>query len=161
LVRNGKVAAVGNALTAPAGATVIEAKGRALTPGFFGGLSAIGLEEVQQEGGTADESLVVREAFQDVQLRPEFDPTIAFNPRSTLVPVTRIEGVTWTVLAPGAPEGGGGTFIQGQGAAVTLDGRYDAVIDGSRALFINLGTDAFSISGGSRAAQFMLLDEAI
>jgi Amidohydrolase family len=161
LVRSGKVAAVGNALTAPAGATVVDARGRALTPGFFGGLSAVGLEEVQQEAGTADENLVVREPFHEVQLRPEFDPTIAFNPRSTLVPVTRVEGITWTVLAPGAPESGGGSFLQGQGAAVTLDGRYDAVLEGSRALFINLGTDAFAISGGSRAAQFMVLDQAI
>lgn len=160
LVRNGRVTAVGTSLTAPEGVKVIEARGRALTPGFFGGLSAVGLEEVEQEEGTADEKLVIRAPFHEVQLRPEFDPTISFNPRSTLVPVTRVEGVTWTMLAPASPSGGG-SFIQGQGAAVTLDGRYDAVLAGSRALFINLGTDAFAASGGSRAAQFMVLDEAI
>ena len=161
LVRNGRIAAVGAPLTAPAGATVIEAQGRPLTPGLFGGVSAVGVEEVEQEDGTNDENLVVREPFHEMQLRPEFDPTVAFNPRSTLVPVTRIEGVTWTMLAPGKPDGAAGSFVQGQGAAVTLDGRYDAVLDGSRALFVNLGTDVFSISGGSRAAQFMVLDQAI
>ncbi|MGH8239639.1 MAG: amidohydrolase family protein [Steroidobacteraceae bacterium] len=160
LVRRGIVTAVGNALAAPDGATVVEAKGRALTPGLFGGLSAVGLEEVEQEEGTADENLVIRAPFHEMQLRPEFDPTASFNPRSTLVPVTRVEGVTWTVLAPGAPSNGG-SFIQGPGAAVTLDGRYDAVLAGSRALFVNLGTDAFAVSGGSRAAQFMVLEEAV
>src|SRR5262245_56140147 len=42
LVRNGRIAAVGNAIAAPAGATVVDAKGRALTPGLFGGLTALG-----------------------------------------------------------------------------------------------------------------------
>jgi hypothetical protein len=161
LVRDGKIAAVGANLTAPAGATVIDARGRALTPGFFGGLSAIGLEEVQIEPTTADESLAISAPFQDMQLRPEFDPTLAFNPRSTVVPVTRIEGITWTVLAPATPALGGGNFLTGQGAAVTLDGRYDAVLDGSRSLFVDAGSDTFQISGGSLAAQFMMLDQAI
>jgi hypothetical protein len=161
LVRNGRIAAVGNALAVPAGATVVDAKGRALTPGLFGGVTAVGLDEVEEEDGTDDAKLLVREPFHEIQIRPEFDPTIAFNPRSTLVPVARVEGVTWTVLGPGKPDDGGGSFVQGQGAAVTLDGRYDAVLDGSRSLFVNLGTDAFAITGGSRAAQFMVLDQAI
>ena len=79
----------------------------------------------------------------EMQWRPEFDVTAAYNARSVLVPVARIEGLTWTVLAPGSVEGG--TFVAGQGAAVTLDGRYDAVLNGSRSLFINLGGNANSI----------------
>jgi hypothetical protein len=161
IVHDDKIAAVGTGLTAPTGATVIDAKGRTLTPGLFGGLSAIGLEEIQLEQTTADESLAIKTPFHEMQLRPEFDPTMAFNPRSTIVPVTRIEGVTWTVLAPGTPVFGGGNFVTGQGSAVTLDGRFDAELAGSRSLFINVGSDTFSISGGSVAAQFMLLDQAV
>src|SRR5262249_6079503 len=85
--------------------------------------------------------------------------TRAYNPRSVLVPVTRMEGLTWSVLAPGTTEGG--NFLAGQGAAVTLDGSYDAVLDGSRSLFINLGGQMNSYSEGSRAAQWMLLEQAI
>src|SRR5262249_49792356 len=118
LIHEDKIAAVGTGLTAPTGATVVDAKGRVLTPGLFGGLSAIGLEEVQLEASTVQESLEIKAPFHETQLRPEFDPTVAFNPRSTVVPVTRIEGVTWTVLAPGTPIFGGGTFVTGQGAAV-------------------------------------------
>jgi hypothetical protein len=160
LVHDDKISAVGAGLTAPAGATVIDANGRVLTPGLFGGLSAIGLEDVSLEEGTNEESLAMKAPFHELQLRPEFDPTIAFNPRSVIVPVTRVEGVTWTMLRPGTSDGGG-SFITGQGAAVTLDGRYDAELTGSRSLFVNIGTDAFEMSGGSLGSQFMLLDQAL
>ena len=63
------------------------------------------------------------------------DVTTAYNPRSVLVPVARVEGLTWTVLTPGS--GPGGSFLAGQGAAVTLDGSYDAVLQNSRSLFVN------------------------
>lgn len=162
LIRGGKIARVGTDLAAPAGAVVIEANGRALTPGLFGGLTALGLEEVQLEPATIDQSLDIRAPLHELQLRPEFDPTMTFNPRSTAVPITRVEGITWAVIAPGTPvQGGGGTFVTGQGSAVTLDGRFDAALQGSRSLFVDLGSDSFGISGGSRAAQFMLLEQAI
>jgi hypothetical protein len=83
----------------------------------------------------------------------------AYNGRSVLVPVTRIEGMTWTVLNPGVAASG--NFLAGQGAAVTLDGRQDAVLDGSRSLFIDLGGQMNSHSGGSRAAQWMVLEQAV
>jgi hypothetical protein len=159
LIRDGKIAAVGSGLSAPADATTVDAKGRALTPGLFGGLSAIGVEEVSLEPTTADAGLILNAPPFEMQWRPEFDVTAAYNPRSVLVPVARVEGLTWTVLAPASAEGG--TFLAGQGAAVTLDGRYDAVLNGSRSLFINLGGNANGMSAGSRAGQWMLLDQAI
>jgi hypothetical protein len=159
LVRDGKIAAVGTGLSAPSGATTIDAKGRALTPGLFGGLSGIGIEEVSLEPTTTDASVILNAPAFEMEWRPEFDVTSAFNARSVLVPVARIEGLTWTMLAPGSFEGG--AMLAGQGGAVTLDGRYDAVLAGSRALFINLGGSANSLSAGSRAGQWMLLDQAI
>src|SRR5262249_36582461 len=62
-----------------------------------------------------------------------------------------------SVLAPAS----GDSIVGGQGAAVTLDGRYDAVLPGSRALFVQLGGGSNKISNGSRAGQFMLLDQAV
>lgn len=158
LVRDGKIAAIGTGLSAD-GATTVEANGRALTPGLFGGLSAIGVEEVSLEPTTADASVVLNAPAFETQWRPEFDVTAAYNPRSVLVPVAQVAGLTWTVLAPGSAEGG--TFLAGQGAAVTLDGSYDAVLNGSRSLFINLGGNSNAQSAGSRAGQWMLLDQAI
>ncbi|HSE11099.1 MAG TPA: amidohydrolase family protein [Rudaea sp.] len=165
LVRGGKIAAVvesgAQALQVPAGTRVVEAHGRALTPGMFAGLSHIGLEEISAESSTVDARLDFKAPAWDQKWRPEFDVTLAYNPRSTLIPVARVEGLTWTVLEPDA----GDSIIAGQGAAVVLDGRLEegsrATLSGSRSLFVELGSAAEKLSGGSRAAAYMLLDQAI
>ncbi len=127
LIRGGRIAALGPALGVPPGTAVIEARGRPLTPGLFGGLTAIGLEEVSLERSTVDSSLSVgASALKDAQWRPEFDVALAYNPDSVLIPVARVEGLTWTVLAPVSVAGG--SFVAGQGGAVVLDGREDAII---------------------------------
>ena len=84
---------------------------------------------------------------------------MAFNPHSAAIGVNRVEGITFTVLSPSALPGG--SFVAGQGSAVLLDGRYDAALAGSRSLFIDLGGDASQLSGGSRAGQWMLLEQAV
>jgi amidohydrolase family protein len=159
LVRDGKIAAVGSGLSAPSGVTTVEAKGRVLTPGLFAGLTAIGIEEVSLEPTTVDSGVTLNAPAFELAWRPEFDVTNAYNPRSVLVPVAQVEGLTWTMLTPAGGEGG--ALLTGQGGAVTLDGRYDAVLAGTRALFITLGGDANILSAGSRAGQWMLLDQAI
>jgi hypothetical protein len=160
LIRGGRIVAVGTGLAASAGLPVLEARGRPLTPGLFAGLTAIGLEEVTVERSTVDSALSVgAAALKDAQWRPEFDVTLAYNPDSVLIPVARVEGLTWTVLAPVSTAGG--SFVAGQGGAVILDGRDEAILAGSRTLFVNVGSDASVYSGGSRAAQYMLLDQAI
>ncbi|HWK51167.1 MAG TPA: amidohydrolase family protein [Steroidobacter sp.] len=158
LIRDGKIHSIGTGLSAD-NATSIDAKGRALTPGLFAGLTTIGIQEVSQEATTDDASIGLGAPAYEMQWRPEFDVSTAYNGRSVLVPVTRIEGMTWTVLNPGIASSG--NFLAGQGAAVTLDGRQDAVLDASRSLFINLGGQMNSHSGGSRAAQWMVLEQAV
>jgi hypothetical protein len=157
LVEDGRIAAVGSGVAAPADATVVEAKGRPVTPGMFGGLSQIGLEEVNQEEETYDASLELASPAWEHMWRPEFDVTPAFNARSIVVPVNRVEGITWAMLAPLA----GHSLVVGQGSAVTLDGRFDAAYPGSLTLFVGWGSAAHDASGGSRAAQYMLFDQAI
>jgi hypothetical protein len=156
-VRAGVITAIGAALPASSGAIVIEAKGRDLTPGMFGGLSGIGIEEIGAESSTVDSSLNLKSPPWDQQWRPEFDVTVSYNPHSVTIPVTRIEGITWAVLSPGS----GDSIMAGQGAAVTLDGRYDAVLRGSHTLFVQMGNSGARSAGGTRAAEFMLLDQAI
>jgi hypothetical protein len=157
LVRDGAVAAIGAALPATAGATVIEAKGRDLTPGMFGGLTTAGIDEIAGESSTVDSSLNFKSPSWDQQWRPEFDAATSFNPHSVIVPVTRIEGITWAVLSPSS----GDSIMAGQGAAITLDGRYDAVLRGSHVLFVQMGNSGARVAGGTRAAEFMLLEQAI
>jgi hypothetical protein len=157
LIRAGAVAAIGTALPASSGATVIEAKGRDLTPGMFGGLTGVGIEEIGGESSTVDSSLNLKSPSWDQQWRPEFDVSLSFNPHSVTIPVTRLEGITWAVLNPSS----GDSIMAGQGAAVTLDGRYDAVLRGSHTLFVQMGNGGARSAGGTRAAEFMLLDQAI
>jgi Amidohydrolase family len=157
LIRGGTVAAVGAGLPVPAGATLIEAKGRDLTPGMFGGLTAVGIEEIGAESSTVDSSLNLKSPPWDQQWHPEFDVSLSFNPHSVVVPVTRLEGITWAVLNPSSSD----SIMAGQGAAVTFDGRYDAVLRGSHSLFVQMGNGGARLAGGTRAAEFMLLDQAI
>lgn len=157
LVRDGKIAAVGRGLTALSGTVVVEARNRPLTPGLFGGLSTIGVEEVPGESDTIDSRFSLGTSSGQQRWRPEFDVTLAYDPRSDVVPVTRIEGLTWTVLVPRNRD----AILGGQGSAVTLDGRFDAALSGSRSLFVTWGSAGSSRSGGSRAAQYMLWEQAI
>src|SRR5690606_24788290 len=53
----------------------------------------------------------------------------------------------------------GGSIIGGQGAVMRLDGSVDPA--GPNVLFVDLGSDAAGLSGRSRAAQWMILDQLI
>lgn len=151
LVQGGIIRAVGRGLSAPAGVPMVEAKGRMLTPALFGGITEIGIEEVSGESSTVDSALKIGEQ----PLRPEFDVTLAYNPASVLVPVARLDGIGFTAL--GAATGGG--FVAGQGGVVRFDGSADPI--GPRALFLRLGAAASELTGQSRAAQWMLLQQMV
>lgn len=152
LVRNGIIQAVGSGLSAPAGVDTIDAQGKPLTPAFFAGITEIGVEEVSGESATDDSSV----SLSNLQpVRPEFDVTLAYNPASVLIPVTRVEGYGFTLLGASA----GGSFVAGQGGILRLDGSADPI--GPRALFVRLGSGASELSGKSRAAQWMLLDQLV
>ncbi|PII18737.1 amidohydrolase [Stenotrophomonas sp. LMG 10879] len=151
LVQGGIIRAVGRGLSASAGVPVVEAKGRTLTPALFGGITEIGIEEVSGESSTVDSALKIGEQ----PLRPEFDVTLAYNPASVLIPVARLDGIGFTAL--GAATGGG--FVAGQGGVVRFDGSADPI--GPRALFLRLGAAASELTGQSRAAQWMLLQQMV
>ena len=150
-ISDGVIQRIGKDLPVPTDDVfVFNAEGRPLTPGFFAGISSIGITEVSAVEESFDGSL----AFQD--MRPEFDVVPAYNPNSSLIPVTRIEGFSFTLLGAGAK----GTIFGGQGHTVELSGGYESFI-GNPVLYINVGRDASSLSGGSRAAQWMLLNQAM
>lgn len=161
LVQGGHIQAIGSGLQAPAGISSVDAKGRALTPALFAGVTSLGLEEVSAETPTVDGALALGATTPGtgLQMRPEFDVTLAYNPRSMVIPVVRTEGLGFTVLAANATEGG--SLLAGQGGVVRLDGGFDAPLAGRRLLFAALGGDAAALTGNSRAAQWMLLEQAV
>lgn len=150
LIRDGLVQALGADLTAPADAVVIEADGKPVTPGLFAGISAHGLTEIGAVEHTVDSTL------KGAGMRPEFDVTPAYNPLSSVVEVTRIEGITWALLGAAQEK----SIIGGQGQVVSLNGKFDA-FRGAKVLFVSIGGPVSGKSGSSRAAQWMLLEQAI
>ncbi|PNS08950.1 amidohydrolase family protein [Solilutibacter silvestris] len=155
LVRHGRIAAIGHGLNG-AGATVVDAAGKPLTPALFAGINDIGVEEVSGESTTVDSHIGLA-GGKDMSVRPEFDVTTAYNPESVLIPVARVEGFGWTMVS--ANPGSGGSLIGGQGGAFRFDGSLDPI--GGRVLFVTLGGDSANLTGGSRAGEWMILDQLI
>ncbi len=150
LVADGVIKSIGSDLRAPEGARVIEADGRPVTPGLWAGISGIGTAEVSGVEQSVDSTNAIE------SMHPEFDVSLAYNPNSTLVPVARVEGHTFTTLGTGM----GGSIIGGQGRVVALDGGFDS-FHGGYVLYISLGRSASGKTGGSRAAQWLLLNQAV
>jgi hypothetical protein len=79
LIVDGVITAVDFGLEIPQDAELIEAEGRPVTPGFFAGISALGIEEVSLEAATVDNQLILGEAPIPDKLRPEFNVALAFR----------------------------------------------------------------------------------
>jgi hypothetical protein len=155
-VRDGRVAELGAALTPGTGTVVVEANGRPLTPGLFGGITGLGVSEIELESATVDRSAFSGTSAGGFVARPEFDATPAFNANAVAIGVNRAEGITFAMIAPQAA----GTLFAGQGAVARLDGSPDPFIAASRTQFLDMGAAATDTVGYSRAAQLMLLEQA-
>jgi len=153
LISDGVITDVGKGLSAPEGAKVIDANGRPVTPALFAGVSVIGLSEVELEASSVDSAI---KGLAAPYMRPEFDVAPAYNPHSSLVPITRVEGYGFTLLGATA----GDSIIAGQGRMVRLDGDYASFV-GDDVLFVVLGSSGSELAGGSRAAQWMQLEQAV
>jgi hypothetical protein len=152
LVSGRTIKSIGQGLPVPEDARVIDAAGRNLTPALFGGISEIGLAEVSAVDESVDNSV---SGVAKANMRPEFDVSLAFNPASTLVPVARVEGLGFTLLGASAADG----LIGGQGRLAWLDGSWTSLF-GNRVLFVGVG-GVSEKQGGSRAAQWMVLDQVM
>lgn len=155
VIEDGRITAIAPSAAGPPGASVIDAAGKVVTPGFFGGIGYLGLQEIGLEP-TAEDYALRMDA-----MRPEFDVAPAYNADSVAIAVNRMDGVTFAVISPGAESGrdGGpnGSIVAGQAAVVALDGRSPLA---PRALLVDIGADTIRMAGGSRAADFMLLRQA-
>jgi imidazolonepropionase-like amidohydrolase len=151
VVRDGKIAAVGAAVEVPAGARVVDASGKVVTPGLFDSLTQLGLVEVGQVATTRDYRVEDDEVTAALAVAP------ALNPRSTLIPVNRVEGLTRAVVAPQPGE----SLIAGQGAIIHLGLGPDLVVRAPAAMFAVLGERGAELAGGARGAALLRLREAL
>jgi len=150
LIADGVIEQVTQGLAGAAVDIAIDAEGRPVTSAFFAGITALGLNEIGMVYDTVDSRL------QDLYtglIHPEFDVRDAFNPYSSAIPVTRVEGFGYTLLAA-AP---GDRPLSGQGSLVRLDGGFSS-FEGKPVMFVNVDGAAGNKLGGSRGASWMLLN---
>ena len=159
IISDGRIVSVGDNTKAPDGATVIDAGGKIVTPGLFTPVGDLGLVEVGFSAGPVDG------VQRGDQFTASFDVTDAYNRRSTLIGINRIEGVTRALIAPSAswPDESGVTshVISGLATVVNLGDGPDSIDRRAAALVVNLGEPSVGLAGGSRAAVMMILRQAL
>jgi imidazolonepropionase-like amidohydrolase len=154
VIRDGRIAAVGADVAVPPGARVIDGAGRTVTPGFIESATQIGVVEISLSAdGTADQRTT------DPGIGAAFTVLDAFNPHSTVIPVTRVEGVTRALVLPGAT---GHVFV-GQGAVMDLGGAHvpQSVTRAPAAMLALVGESGAGVAGGSRVSAMLRLRETL
>lgn len=152
LIKDGRIAAVGADVAIPADAGRIDATGKVVTPGIFDPESQFGVVEVGAVRETRDGSAG------DSRFSAAFDVAEAINPRSVLIPVNRIAGVTRAMVSP---TNGGKRIIAGRGAIIDLGSTEGFIHRDPAAMFATLGESGARQVGGSRAAALLSLREAL
>ncbi|HEX2644615.1 MAG TPA: amidohydrolase family protein, partial [Thermoanaerobaculia bacterium] len=156
VVADGKIQAVGAGVAVPSGARRIDAQGKVVTPGLFDAYSRFGLSEIPADEGSQDASL------NGDRMTAAFQVVDAINPRTTTIPVNRVNGLTRAVVAP---SNGSNSLIAGQGAIIHLGipaaGSGDIVVRTPVAMFATLGEAGAQRAGGSRGGAILRLREAL
>ena len=125
VLRDGKIAALGAAVEVPAGAKVVDVKGRHVYPSLFPAITDLGLVEISSVRATVDTSELG-------EINPQARADFAMNFDSELLPVARSAGI---LVAGVAPSGG---IVSGSLAAMKMDGwtREDATLKAPAAIVV-------------------------
>jgi imidazolonepropionase-like amidohydrolase len=156
LIVDGRIAAVGADVAVPAGARIVDARGKVVTPGLLDSSTALGAVEIGAYEGTTESRV------EDDRVTAAFDVVDGLNPWATNVAVTRVEGITRAVVMPGP----GKSLIAGQAALVSLrplatpDPR-SMVERAPVAMVAAHGARGAGLAGGARAAALLALREAL
>ncbi len=144
MIRDGKIAEVGK-VAAPAGAKIIDGKGKVVTAGLIEASSMLGLIEVDLEGSGNDG----RFGTSPTEVHAGYRASDAFDPRSVAIAiaiaVARGGGVTSAVIGPR------GGLVAGQAAFVSLGG--GAPLRNTIAMQAALGPGASSMGSRGYAVE--------
>ena len=152
VMTDGKIMSVIAGGAVPAGARVVDAANRPVTPGLMSAATQLGLIEVASADGTMDQSVATG------ALGAAFDVQYALNANSVLVPQARADGLVRAMSFPG---GAATAPFAGQGALIRLI-PGPSILDRPRAaMFVTIGGGSSAKAGGSRAAQWSLLRNAL
>ena len=151
VIQNGRVVAAGAGVAVPAGAQIVDATGRWVTPGIVAGFSRIGLVEVDAVDSTNDVTANTSPFSAAIDVAP------AINPMASPIAINRAAGVTRAIVAPAT----GRNIFAGQGAVIDLGGDMEPITRARAFQFVELGEAGAGEAGGSRASAHVLLRNAL
>ena len=152
VIRDGRIVAAGSGVSIPAGAQVIDARGKWVTPGIVAGFSRLGLAEVDLSVEGSDDTDADSGPFSAA-----IDVVPAINPLNTTIAVSRSDGVTRAVVAPAIPR----SIFGGQGAVIDTGADMNPITAARRFQFVELGETGAAAAGGSRASAHVLFRNAL
>jgi len=147
----GRVVSAGAGTAVPAGATVIDARGKWVTPGLVTGPNDLGLLDADGVSESNDVSA------RTTPFAAGIDVAAVINPRSVAIGNERLGGVTRALVSPGAS----GSIFAGQGAVIDLGNDPDPVTRARAFQLVELGEAGGRLAGGSRPAAHAALRDAL
>lgn len=151
VIENGRIISVDAGRQPPPGVRIIDANGRPVTPALDAAATQIGLVELGSASDTDDRSV------SSGPLGAAFDVSLAVDPNLLSVQEARAQGVARAMVFPGAGTG----IFAGNGALLRLHEGFDIVERPRAALFVVSGGGPAETAGGSRAAVWTLLRNAL
>ncbi len=149
--QNGRIVAAGAGVAVPAGAEVIDGRGKWVSPGFVAGFSDLGITDAAgvQESNDA--------GARTAPFNAAIDVAVAINPAEVKIANERLGGVTRALVTPEAA----GSIFAGQGAVIDLGDDPQAVTRPRAFQFVELGEGGGRLAGGSRPAAYAMLRDAL
>ena len=151
VIRGGRIVDAGYQVGVPAGATIVDARGKWVTPGIVAGFSRLGLSEVDLSGGLRDDRA------QNGPFSAAIDVAPAINPNYSTIAVNRADGVTRALVAPNTAR----NIFAGQGAMIDLGADLDPITRARLFQFVELGESGGETAGGSRPSAHVLFRNAL
>jgi imidazolonepropionase-like amidohydrolase len=151
LGEDGTIQAVGPEGTpVPAGAVVVDAAGKVVTPGLIDAHTQLGLIEIWAVTATRDSGGA------EGPVRASYVATDGYDPGSAVIPVQRAGGVTDAVVVPsgGVVSGFAGWTTLADAGSPHLEGK---VVAPKVALSVTLGASGAGAAGGSRGLLVAML----
>src|SRR5208283_5125504 len=93
VIKDGKIVAIGEGISVPGDAKVIDGKGLQVYPGLFDSITQMGLSEIGAVIATVDTT-------ETGTFNPDVVAATAVLPSSAHIPVTRAAGITQVIAAP-------------------------------------------------------------
>lgn len=154
LMKDGKIVDVIEGAFIPDGYEQIDATGKVVTPGFIGAYTSLGLVEVSSSSGTVDASV---KPVAVSTTGAAYDVSYAINTDSSLLAISRLEGVTSAASTITSSE----QLFSGLGSVITLSQGGNSVLKPRAFMAVNVANRGADHNGESRAALWVTLENAV